>query len=65
MNTTLELVLRHVAITGGSPADSRYLRDQLGGGSLAVRKELRMIALGCADPTLVERVRGAFDQPVA
>lgn len=65
MNSVLETVLRHVATTGGSQADSRYLRDQLGASSLAVRKELRMIALGCADSLLVERIRGAFEQRAA
>lgn len=65
MNSILENVLQHVALTGGCNADSRYLRDTLGPAALGLKNELRLIDLGCADASLIERVRTAAGQAAA
>lgn len=57
MSTVLSDVLRMVALTGGSQADGEYLRHQLGAAALGLKKELRQVELGCADPLQVEHIR--------
>jgi hypothetical protein len=53
--------LRHIAVMGGCVADGQMLRHFLGGASFRVKNELRLIELGCADTSIVERVRAVIE----
>lgn len=54
-------ILHVIAVTGGSVADSRYLRHALGRAGDSFCTELRRIALGDAAPADVDRVLAAIE----
>ena len=61
MSTDVTDILKRVALTGGDPFDATLLRHYLGAIALRVKLELRLIGLGCADNSTVERVESTLN----